>query len=545
MRKTLCSMLLFMAEACLAQQPSINANGVLDAASYTSGIAPGGLFVVRGSNLSASGSHCASLPLPTRLAGVSITFVPLSGAAGIEAFLWCTYNQDGLSQLSGLLPSTVVPGDYHVFVTSEGSVSEPAKTTVVSRKFGLMTASAIGSGRAVAQTYISPGRMDLNRFTTGTYPGTNPVTHSPARPGQTLVAWGTGLGAIDAQDNTAPGAIDFRSRTEIHVIVGAREIVPNYAGRAPEFPGLDVVNFELPPDVETGCTVPFQVRAGDRLSNRTTIAIAPAGTETCVHEELSEDALSRLDRGGTVVTGWFVLSSVGNVWDFFGFPLTIFDESLAGGFSRYDADQLGNAFSPVTAEGTCRVYSYAGTWDSLLRGSGATAPDAGPHLVLESQIEDWQVTRQAGNSYFGLGYLDIFPSQTLWGIGGRDIGPFHADVYPAANLTFRVFPATIDRTAGAYIAWSGGGSSLVSLVGLNDRGGAFVCTVAGDRGSLTVPSSVLTQAFPDSGQGKLMVLTTARPPTANGRFTAPLTSGGTVDSALFVSAAGVTSVSYR
>ena len=85
MRKTLCSMLLFMAEACLAQQPSINANGVLDAASYTSGIAPGGLFVVRGSNLSARGSHSATLPLPTRLAGVSITFVPLSGAAGIEA----------------------------------------------------------------------------------------------------------------------------------------------------------------------------------------------------------------------------------------------------------------------------------------------------------------------------------------------------------------------------------------------------------------------------------------------------------------------------
>jgi uncharacterized protein (TIGR03437 family) len=545
MRKTLCIVLLFMADACLAQQPSIKADGVLDAASYTSGIAPGGLFVVRGSNLSASGTHCASLPLPTRLAGVSITFVPLSGAAGIEAFLLCTYNQDGLNQLSGVLPSTVVPGDYNVFVTSEGNVSEPAKTTVVARKFGVMTASGTASGRAVAQTYISPGRMDLNRFTTGTYPGTNPVTYSPARPGQTLVAWGTGLGAIDTQDNSAPGAIDFRSRTDIRVIVGATEIVPNYAGRAPELPGVDVVHFQLPLDVETGCTVPFQVWVGGRLSNRTTVAIAPAGADACAHEDLSKDALSRLDGGGTVVTGWFVLNSVGTVWDFLGFPLLMFDEWLAGGFSRYDADQVGHAFSPVTGEGTCRVHSYSGTWDSLLLGSGATALDAGPHVGMESDIEDWQAGRQPGNSYSGLGYLDLYPSHTLWGIGGRDIEGFRASVYPAAKLSFRTIPTAIDRAAGAYIAWGGGGTDLVSLVGLNDRGGAFVCTVAADRGWLTVPTSVLTEAFPNSGQGKLLVVTTSRQPTGNGRFTAPLTSGGTVDSAVVVSAAGVTAVSFR
>jgi hypothetical protein len=99
--------------------------------------------------------------------------------------------------------------------------------------------------------------------------------------------------------------------------------VPNYAGRAPGFPGVDVVHFELPPDVETGCTIPLQVSADDRLSNQTTIAIAPAGAESCVHRELSKDALSRLDAGGTVVTGWSVLNS-------YFFMESIFGEQARG-----------------------------------------------------------------------------------------------------------------------------------------------------------------------------------------------------------------------
>jgi uncharacterized protein (TIGR03437 family) len=155
MRRTFCSILLLLeASLCLAQQPSINENGVLDAASYTSGIAPGSLFVVKGSNLSASSVQCANLPLPTQLAGVSIRFEPLSGGTGIAAYLWCTSNQNGVSQLSGLLPSTLTPGDYNVFVTSAGRSSEPARAAVVSRKFGVMTVSGTGRGRAVTQNYV-------------------------------------------------------------------------------------------------------------------------------------------------------------------------------------------------------------------------------------------------------------------------------------------------------------------------------------------------------------------------------------------------------
>ena len=131
-----------------------------------------------------------------------------------------------------------------------------------------------------------------------------------------------------------------------------------------------------------------------------------------------------------MVTGWFVLNSVGTVWDFFGTPWTIFDEWIAGGFSRYDANQVADAFSPVTAEGSCRVYSYSGTWwDSLLRGAGATGLDAGPHLLLEnSGGEDWQAVRKPGNSYFGAGFLDLYTGQNFSACAG--VRPSRSEIRP-------------------------------------------------------------------------------------------------------------------
>jgi uncharacterized protein (TIGR03437 family) len=497
--------------------------------------------VVQGSNLSGAGVHWSGVPLSTRLDGVAIKFIPVAGGAGIDAFLLYTYNQDAVNQLAGLLPSTVIPGEYDVIVTFGGVSSEPVKATVVGRKFGVVTASGTGTGRAMVQNHISPGRVDLNRFTTGTYTGTNPViTHSPATPGQTLVAWGTGLGPIDTPDNAAPGAIDFRSLTDIRVIVGAREIAPQYAGRAPEFPGLDVVNFELPPDIETGCTVPFQVRAGGRLSNRTTIAIAPAGAESCVHRELSRDALSRLDAGGTVVTGWFVLNSHFFMESILGAgPWPAINEWAGGGFSRYTADQLAGAFGPTAEEGTCRVLALSGKWDGLLRGSGGTALDAGGQLTASGPAGDWQLIRGPNNNYYGTTHIDIEgPSQSLAGQGGNDVGAFGATLGQPSPLRMDAIPYNqIGRKVGVTLGWRGGGTGVVSIIGTNPGGRGFVCTARADRGFFTVPSSVLTQAFPNPGVGELMVIAEVPPRTEYGRFNAPLTAGGAIDYGVWLSPA--------
>ena len=50
-----------------------------------------------------------------------------------------------------------------------------------------------GTGLAVLQTVISASQLDIDRFTTGSIGG---FTISPAKPGQVVIAWLTGLGGV-------------------------------------------------------------------------------------------------------------------------------------------------------------------------------------------------------------------------------------------------------------------------------------------------------------------------------------------------------------
>src|ERR1035437_5397035 len=127
---------------------------VLDAGGYTKYIAQGSIFVVKGTTLSASGFTQMSFPLPTSSSGVSITFTPAAGGTGTLAYLVYLYNQGGVNQLAGVLPSGLDVGNYNVTVTN-GTVSAPFATQVVQRKLGLITADSSGSGLAVIQNYIS------------------------------------------------------------------------------------------------------------------------------------------------------------------------------------------------------------------------------------------------------------------------------------------------------------------------------------------------------------------------------------------------------
>lgn len=129
--------------------PTITA--VLDAGSYTEDIAQGSVFVVKGSNLSASGYTATSYPLPPSSNNVSINFTPLTGGSATQALIVYLYNQGGVNQLAGILPSTVSPGNYNVTVTN-GTTSAPFAAQVVARKPGLVTPrSSISTGSPPAR----------------------------------------------------------------------------------------------------------------------------------------------------------------------------------------------------------------------------------------------------------------------------------------------------------------------------------------------------------------------------------------------------------
>src|SRR5205807_1990311 len=132
------------------------------------------------------------------------------------------------------------PGPATVTVSYEGRAGKPADIIVARRQIGIFTLNEAGSGPAVAQNLNSSADQPVNTLVT------------PARPGQLVTLWGTGLGAVPGDEAAAPQVGDLGP---ISLYVGGKRAVVRYAGRSGCCVGVDQIIFEVPPAVE-GCYVP-------------------------------------------------------------------------------------------------------------------------------------------------------------------------------------------------------------------------------------------------------------------------------------------------
>ncbi len=545
--------------------PTPSITEVLDAGSYTKDIAQGSIFVVKGSNLSASGFSQMSFPLPISSGGVSIKIAPLgSGASGqgTSAYLVYLYNQGGVNQLAAVMPSTLAPGTYDLAVTYNNATGVLPGVRVVQRKPGLITGDSTGSGLAVVQNYISASRLDIDRLTTFSASG---FTFSPAKPGQTLIAWGTGFGPVTGSDNTASPGFDFSANgVNVQVIVGGMTIKPLYAGRAPGLAGADQVNFTLPPNVPTGCTVSFQVSMNGVLSNPTFIAIAPdANATACVQPGFTTAQLQAYDNGQSYTVGAFGLTQFSQTVPQVG---TVKINAASGSFTRYTGFQLAGlaqSQAQVSASGACFVSHSVSSEQATGVTSNGLGLDAGSvtlngpaasGLSNKPFNQDPKTFGYSLNLGFEGGGLTIPGSTnatlvagtyTVAGAGGKDVGRFNASVNLGSPLTVTGgLPAVVNRGAGLPLSWTGGNSTdLVEIIGSSSSitgtganqifdSWVFVCTTNAGAGAFTVPASVLTQ-LPASTTGSLFV--------ASGvvsTFSAPLVAGGNIDAGAFVSFVG-------
>ena len=249
-----------------AATPAITPGGMVNAASLTRATLPGGaiargsIFSIFGANMGpTSGVQVTSFPLGTTLgcvsvrvtrAGASVDAIPLFVRAG---------------QINGIMPSNAPTGDAQITVTWNGRTSAAAAVRIVDTSFGIFTANSNGMGPGILENFV-PETVPL--------PINSP--RRPARPRQTVILWGTGLGPITAPDNVAPPFGDLPVAVEI--TVGGRPVTNKaYSGRGPCCAGLDQIVFEVPADAPPGCFVPVGVRAGGVTSNIVTMAIEPEG----------------------------------------------------------------------------------------------------------------------------------------------------------------------------------------------------------------------------------------------------------------------------
>jgi uncharacterized protein (TIGR03437 family) len=541
-----------LASIAFAQTAAPAITDVVDAGSYTPAVAPGSLLVVKGTNLCGSTAQ-ASAPYQTAaLAGVTIQFTAAGGGSPVPAFMESTYCAQGLTQVAAVAPSSLAPGAYNVTVTNKGSASAPFPTTVTATKFGIMTLPGSGSGRALVQNVVSSSRYDLNGFTTGPVAGAN-YQRSPAIPGEYLIIWGMGLGAAAGYDSSAPASgLDFLPQGLIvQVIVGGMRITPTYAGRSNLFAGLDNIVFQLPANVPTGCDVSLQVRAGGggggggggqgHLGNVTTIAIAPAGAAACVSPMLSTNALTRLDQGQTITEGTFLFAG----------PPGGNRPFVVGQFAKFSGDQLSQASIFFTAPGTCRV--AASNTTGLPSGLGVL--DAGTVTLNGPGIANFAVPQLPDKTYsfnFSGDQVTSGSTYTLSGAGGKDVGAFSATgVIDSPITATSVTPTNIPRNQDLTITWTGGtGTDFITIYGAasapidanTPNTAVFTCTTTVDKGTITVPSSILAQlpATPaNPNAANLLIGFWFRAPNSTSSlFTAPLTGGGSTDAAIFIAALG-------
>jgi uncharacterized protein (TIGR03437 family) len=230
-------------------------NSVVNSASYSGHpIAEGSIFTVFGFSLGPSQIiHAGSYPLPFQLGGTSIDVT----AGGRTFNCPMIYSSD--VQGAAILPSNTPAGDAILTVTYQGRISPPRAIKIASNGFGIFSIAGSGAGPGVI-TGVDYAPKTFDR---------------PAKSGEVLIAWGTGLGPIDGNDALAPGTT--KQFANIEVFVGNVAASITYAGRSGCCAGLDQIAFQVP-DTALGCFVPVAVRAGGvNVSNFVSLPISSSG----------------------------------------------------------------------------------------------------------------------------------------------------------------------------------------------------------------------------------------------------------------------------
>jgi len=555
-----CLALLLLTSAPAQAQPAIAANGVLNASSGLPDVAQGSWFVIFGTGLGpAAISIQNAAPYQAKLSGTSIAFTPASGGAPVSALMYYTV----ATQVAGLLPSSTAAGAYNVTVTYNGQTSPAQSVNVVARNFGFATETANGQGPAQA-TYND---LVLNRFTTSTQ---GEWSQRPAKPGDLMVLWGTGIGPDPASDVTGGTSGDQTAAGQVQVIVGGTAVTPLYAGRSPGSPGLDQIDFTVPSNVTPSCLVSLQVKAGGRLSNLGSIAVAAAGQTACYSPTLTQAQLATLDQGGTLTIGNFHLGKTSTTLIDSGRVYNEQSESANGWFGKYTVDTVANANFALVQSGACFLIERTGTLDQVGFGLAPESLDAGALLELNGpNASNMSIPRQSDNSYsailYSSGLGSVVPKSgsptlvegtyTVSGTGGADVGSFSAAVSLPSDFTWtneNTIANPIPRASPLNVTWTGGGTGLVTIIGASSvpAGGtaaspiysalAFNCIAPASAGNFTVPANILGQLAAASGDttsasiGTLALFAIPDPSTGQGTFTAPLTAGGKIDQGVII-----------
>jgi uncharacterized protein (TIGR03437 family) len=418
--------------------PAVDPGSVVNAASRMPSSLAGGALA-RGARFSLSGVRLGpqrevkgdeSSP-PLDLDGVSVHIV--QGQKDIPAGILFA----SAGRIDGLIPRSAPLGPVQLTVIYNGLRSEPYPIMLVDASFGFYTVDT-------APEELPQARLPLS-----------------ATPGETVAAWGTGLGEAPPE-----------------VFVAGRPVPVRSADEKTCCQGVVRIEFQIPASAPLGCSVPIQARVGNRPSNVIAISIHPAGRPCSGQIEWLDKTVQHATRAGFIALARISLgretaAKVGS---------SQFDYAVAT-FGNQRAGQ--RPFPPLPPFGACTVTSVRinlrevlsqarspSAWTGIptpLPGNlgldaGASISVSGPAGVKVLGREGRQ--RDAYSALLGgaVPFSQVprtrlyFAPDFVYNVsssGGKDIGPFTARVVAQRVIEWknRARLAEVRRSAGVTLEW--------------------------------------------------------------------------------------------
>jgi uncharacterized protein (TIGR03437 family) len=225
-----------LAPASAGNNPTIDAGGIVNGASFQPGIVPGSWLTIKGSNLAPKtdtwDNAIVNGVLPTTLDGVSVT------VGSKPAYVYF-----------------ISPGQINVQAPDVGTGPVPVTVTTPSGTSSALTADVVAQAPAF---FLWPGnqavatRQDASlAVKNGTFAGAATVA---AKPGDVLILWGTGFGPTTptvVAGIQVPGD-KLYSTNPVSIKIGTAEAQVFGAALSPGFAGLYQVAIQVPASMADG-----------------------------------------------------------------------------------------------------------------------------------------------------------------------------------------------------------------------------------------------------------------------------------------------------
>ena len=221
--------------------PALFADGVVEGAGFTKRrpLSPGGIVSLFGARFAGENNFATQLPLERELAGVSVRI------GGQDAPLYFV----SPGQINAQVPFEVSTGDsVPVAISVGGLLTAPQNYLIAPAQPGIFIA---GENAAILDASFQLV-----------------TAQNPARPGDTIQIFATGLGETDPEVGSGEPAPPFSTVSNpVTVTIGGIESAVAFQGLAPGFVGLYQVNVVVPSGVAPGDAVPLVLTQNGIVAN--------------------------------------------------------------------------------------------------------------------------------------------------------------------------------------------------------------------------------------------------------------------------------------